>query len=145
MKRAILIVAAGLVVCAAVPAHAVLILPSDHQAARAPVFGTLAIGAKPGRSSPTWADAEPVQPGAILKTGVAVWDADVTMSPFLRDRQTRDGSNRNGPPSRGGDEERATPSRLPEPASWAMMLLGFSALGFTLRRRPKTSARIRFS
>lgn len=34
---------------------------------------------------------------------------------------------------------------VPEPASWAMMVLGFSALGYTLRRRPGTRTRIRFS
>jgi len=28
---------------------------------------------------------------------------------------------------------------VPEPATWAMMLLGFGAMGFTLRRRPKAA------
>jgi hypothetical protein len=34
---------------------------------------------------------------------------------------------------------------VPEPATWAMMLLGFGALGGMLRRRERQSARIRFA
>lgn len=34
---------------------------------------------------------------------------------------------------------------VPEPATWAMMLAGFGALGFALRRRPRQAARIRFA
>lgn len=37
----------------------------------------------------------------------------------------------------------AAPS-VPEPAAWAMMLLGFGALGFALRR-PKTTTRVRYA
>lgn len=36
-------------------------------------------------------------------------------------------------------------SPIPEPAAWAMMLAGFGALGFALRRRPKAAARVRFA
>ena len=37
-------------------------------------------------------------------------------------------------------------SGVPEPATWAMMLLGFGAIGFALRRnRPHVTARIRFA
>ena len=40
----------------------------------------------------------------------------------------------------------ATPSgAVPEPATWAMMLLGFGGIGGALRRRPKATARIRFA
>ena len=34
---------------------------------------------------------------------------------------------------------------VPEPATWAMMMLGFGAMGFAMRRRAQTSARIRFA
>lgn len=34
---------------------------------------------------------------------------------------------------------------VPEPATWAMMMLGFGAMGATLRRKTKTTARIRFA
>lgn len=34
---------------------------------------------------------------------------------------------------------------VPEPAAWAMMLAGFGALGFAMRRRVKQTARIRFA
>ena len=34
---------------------------------------------------------------------------------------------------------------VPEPATWAMMLMGFGALGYALRLRPKVSTRIRFA
>lgn len=39
----------------------------------------------------------------------------------------------------------ATPGGVPEPATWAMMLLGFGAMGVALRRRPTVSARVRFA
>ena len=39
---------------------------------------------------------------------------------------------------------RATPA-VPEPATWAMMLVGFGAIGGTLRRRQKVETRIRFA
>lgn len=38
----------------------------------------------------------------------------------------------------------ATPA-VPEPATWAMMLLGFGAMGGALRRRSQVAARIRFA
>ena len=34
---------------------------------------------------------------------------------------------------------------VPEPATWAMMLFGFVGLGYTVRRRPKVSTRVRFA
>ena len=34
---------------------------------------------------------------------------------------------------------------VPEPATWAMMMLGFGAMGFAMRRRPAANARIRFA
>lgn len=36
-------------------------------------------------------------------------------------------------------------SAVPEPATWAMMMLGFGALGTAMRRRPKINSRIRFA
>ncbi len=38
----------------------------------------------------------------------------------------------------------ATPA-VPEPATWAMMLLGFGAIGGALRGRQKVAARVRFA
>ena len=38
-----------------------------------------------------------------------------------------------------------TPSAVPEPATWAMMLFGFGGLGFAMRRRPNTAISIRFA
>ena len=34
---------------------------------------------------------------------------------------------------------------VPEPATWAMMMLGFGGLGYTLRRKSATGPRIRFA
>ena len=34
---------------------------------------------------------------------------------------------------------------VPEPATWAMMMLGFGAMGAALRRRPSVKARVRFT
>ena len=34
---------------------------------------------------------------------------------------------------------------VPEPATWAMMLMGFGAVGGALRRRPKVATRVRFA
>ena len=39
----------------------------------------------------------------------------------------------------------AATSGVPEPATWAMLFLGFGGMGYTLRRGRKTSARIRFA
>ena len=36
-------------------------------------------------------------------------------------------------------------SGVPEPTTWAMMLAGFGALGFAMRRKPKVAARVRFA
>lgn len=40
---------------------------------------------------------------------------------------------------------RAVESAVPEPATWAMLMLGFGGLGHTLRRRPAAGTRIRFA
>ena len=34
---------------------------------------------------------------------------------------------------------------VPEPATWAMMIVGFGAIGFTMRRRQKVTPRITFA
>ena len=34
---------------------------------------------------------------------------------------------------------------VPEPAAWAMMMLGFGGIGFALRRRSKVTTRVRFA
>ena len=34
---------------------------------------------------------------------------------------------------------------VPEPATWAMMLAGFGAMGFAMRRRPNVTARVRYA
>ena len=39
----------------------------------------------------------------------------------------------------------AVTAPVPEPATWAMMMLGFGAMGFAMRRRQNMSARIRFA
>jgi hypothetical protein len=38
-----------------------------------------------------------------------------------------------------------TTSAVPEPATWAMMFLGFGGLGYAMRRKPKVGTRIRFA
>ena len=43
-----------------------------------------------------------------------------------------------------GQAATATPG-VPEPATWAMMMLGFGAMGAAMRRRTKVNARIRFA
>jgi len=37
------------------------------------------------------------------------------------------------------------PNAVPEPATWAMMLFGFGAVGFGLRRRKKEQVRVRYA
>lgn len=39
----------------------------------------------------------------------------------------------------------AGPPAVPEPATWSMMIVGFGALGFALRRRTTVTARVRFA
>ena len=36
-------------------------------------------------------------------------------------------------------------SAVPEPATWAMMMLGFGSMGYAMRRKNKVSTRIRFA
>ena len=38
----------------------------------------------------------------------------------------------------------APTAAVPEPATWAMMLLGFGAIGFGMRRRRSDTVRVRF-
>lgn len=50
--------------------------------------------------------------------------------------------------SRGGyiDNTRLTlTSAIPEPGTWMLMILGLGAVGFAMRRRPKTSVRFQFA
>jgi hypothetical protein len=39
----------------------------------------------------------------------------------------------------------ATAGAVPEPATWAMMLVGFGALGMVMRRRSQPVARVSFT
>lgn len=39
----------------------------------------------------------------------------------------------------------AAVSAVPEPATWGMMILGFGAIGFAMRRRAKIGTRVRFA
>ena len=34
---------------------------------------------------------------------------------------------------------------VPEPATWALMMLGFGGMGFAMRRKPQVGTRIRFA
>ena len=52
-------------------------------------------------------------------------------------------SNGNG--SYGGQITFTPSAPIPEPATWAMMLIGFGGLGYTMRRARKTSTRIQFA
>jgi hypothetical protein len=38
-----------------------------------------------------------------------------------------------------------TLAAVPEPATWGLMILGFAGLGYTVRRRPKATVRVRFA
>jgi hypothetical protein len=50
-----------------------------------------------------------------------------------------------GDGSYGGNATFTPNAAVPEPATWAMMLLGFGAIGFGMRRRRKETARVRFA
>jgi hypothetical protein len=50
-----------------------------------------------------------------------------------------------GEGSYGGNLTFTPNSAVPEPATWAMMLMGFGAIGFGMRRRRKETARVRFA
>lgn len=40
---------------------------------------------------------------------------------------------------------RFAPGAVPEPLTWAMMIIGFAAVGFSMRRRSKQDARVRYA
>lgn len=48
-------------------------------------------------------------------------------------------------PTTAGPNYSLTISAVPEPASWAMLLAGFGALGAAVRRRGNVAVRVRFS
>jgi hypothetical protein len=39
----------------------------------------------------------------------------------------------------------SVPAAVPEPSTWAMMLVGFGAVGFAMRRRRKTQPKVQFA
>ena len=47
--------------------------------------------------------------------------------------------------SYGGQATFVPEAAVPEPATWAMMLFGFGAIGFAMRRRRKENVRVRFA
>jgi hypothetical protein len=47
--------------------------------------------------------------------------------------------------ARSGNQVLASASAVPEPASWAMMILGMGAVGGALRRRSKVSTSVKFA
>ena len=47
--------------------------------------------------------------------------------------------------SRFVDHNATTPGAVPEPATWGMMLAGFGAMGYAMRRRAKVRAKISFA
>lgn len=53
--------------------------------------------------------------------------------------------NANGNGSYGGNVSFVPTSTVPELGTWAMMLVGFGAIGFVMRRRPKAEPRVRFA
>lgn len=57
---------------------------------------------------------------------------------FLRDDTAQNGEQSSGQADyiRIYDTATVTPAAVPEPASWALMILGFSAVGYGLRRQP---------
>ncbi len=44
-----------------------------------------------------------------------------------------------------GNAAAASPGAVPEPATWAMMLIGFGAIGGAMRRRKATASRVNYS
>ncbi|WP_425228220.1 PEPxxWA-CTERM sorting domain-containing protein [Sphingomonas sp.] len=51
----------------------------------------------------------------------------------------------NGPNVNANFEVAAVAAAVPEPASWAMMIVGFGVVGFALRRRAKVQTAVRFA
>ncbi|WP_120716539.1 FxDxF family PEP-CTERM protein [Tsuneonella amylolytica] len=50
-----------------------------------------------------------------------------------------------GAGSYGGDLSFVPTAAVPEPATWALMLLGFAGIGVTMRRRRKDKVRVRYA
>ncbi|MGB3738074.1 MAG: FxDxF family PEP-CTERM protein [Pontixanthobacter sp.] len=45
----------------------------------------------------------------------------------------------------GGQLSFVPTAAVPEPATWALMLLGFAGIGFSMRRRPKDQVRVKYA
>jgi hypothetical protein len=101
---------------AAAPAPFAEVLPEAAPAAAAPVVAAAAPGIAPGPGD-GWFLFTPVPGPGIIGGGPG---GGIVVTP-------------------PGEEEPELPPppppAVPEPASWAMMLLGFGALGFTMRRK----------
>ena len=73
-----------------------------------------------------------------LRLGFAVLPAQITISDFLVRYQSINGPGQNG----GSGIGRPTPP-VPEPGTWAMMLIGFGAVGFAMRRSRNVRAQMK--
>lgn len=72
------------------------------------------------------------------------WGITDTANPFTTVSFAQSGSDRFGFDDLTiGDVSQVT-GGVPEPGTWAMMLLGFFGLGAAMRRKPETSTRVRY-
>ncbi|WP_432201292.1 PEPxxWA-CTERM sorting domain-containing protein [Erythrobacter sp. W53] len=92
--------------------------------------------------------------GQMSATDALLGNSNVTyQNPGLRGLESNDSASFAGNQvfvdlraSTPGDYIRViTLSAVPEPGTWAMMLLGFFGLGAAMRRKPATSTRVRFA
>jgi hypothetical protein len=71
------------------------------------------------------------------------WGITDTANPFTTITFAQSGADRFGFDDMTVGDIRQVTGGVPEPATWAMMLMGFGAMGYSLRRRP--AARVRYA
>lgn len=82
--------------------------------------------------------------------GFGTAGSDALFNPFFADRDYQEFVSLNGigVASQIIDfrlAEVSVPSAVPEPGTWAMMLVGFGAVGYAMRRRARTTVSVRFA
>lgn len=156
MKRAIIHIAGASMALASAPGHAALFVPDiTHGRADELTIGSKSIAFDDSQRSGAWqlatgettVAADPAFARALGRATGVVGSSSDSLDAYAHLASASLSRPMAQPAFHAAavSKDDGLPAHLPEPASWVMMLLGFSALGFTLRRRPKVSARIRFS
>lgn len=81
---------------------------------------------------------------SVGQLGQTAFEFNAPITGFNLNTLTVNGVSR-GNGSYGGQITFTPTGAIPEPATWAMLILGFAVVGFSMRRRSKANVRVRFA